>query len=116
MCIFLFLLIFISLHIFIFLHVSLSLFSSGSLNALCVVCFVCCGWAVRVVVVVAVRVVLVVVVVVAVDVAVCMCVRFFLSCTEKRFRVKVQNARVTWDTGVVEVHTGAFLKVHTEAF
>ena len=65
-------------------------------------CVVCCGRAVRVVVVVAVRVVVVAVVVVAVavDVAVCMCVRFFLSCTEKRFRVYVQNARITWDTGV----------------
>ena len=34
----------------------------------------------------------VVVVVVAVDVAVCMCVRFFLSSTEKRFRVYVTRA------------------------
>ena len=66
-------------------HVCLSLFllclSLSLLNALllCVV-VCCCGLAVRAVVVV------------AVDVAVC--VRFFLSGTEKRSRVYVQNAPV----------------------
>ena len=83
----------------------------------CVLCVVCCGWAVRVVVVVAVRVVVVAVVVVAVavDVAVCMCVRFFLSCTAKRFRVYVQNARIRWETAFEGTH-GSALNVHTEAF
>ena len=64
---------------------------------LCVVvcCCVCCGLAVRAVVVV------------AVDVAVC--VRFFLSGTEKRSRVYVQNAPVTVGTVVLKVHTGVSL-------
>ena len=46
--------------------------------------------------------------VVVVAVVLAVCVRFFFSCTEKRFRVQVPNARVTWDTGVLKVHTGAF--------
>ena len=53
----------------------------------------------------------------------CVCVRFFLSCTEKRFRVYVQNAPVctfktpvTCDMGVLKVHMGVSWTYTRERF
>ena len=60
-------------------------------QCVCVLCVVCCGWAVRVFVVVAVAV----------------RARFFPSCPEEQSRVCRHNGRVSGDTGVLNVHAGA---------